>query len=178
MSTTWFRPSVYRRAEAGVLWLFGRVRNGPFNLREKQMKDQAEMSARDVLLKTLMEKAEGGEHSGVNYMPMGEFVSEGLLQELNRTFLHPVGLAMEITMVDGTAVISGIWDYRDDPEGMCFAEGTLRQLKFDQVQAERDRHADARRAIFGSTVQPLPYPPNDPPDVASMEGRRSGEAQD
>jgi hypothetical protein len=39
-----------------------------------------------------------------------EFREKGYLQELNRQFLHPLGLALEITINDdGTEIISGVW---------------------------------------------------------------------
>ncbi len=47
-----------------------------------------------------------------------EFREAGYLQEANRRFFHPLGLALEITRhEDGTETLSGVWDYRDDPEG-------------------------------------------------------------
>lgn len=79
------------------------------------------------------------------------------------------GLALEIKVFgNGTAVISGIWDYRDDPEGMCFAPGMLTQEKADKVAAERARHAEVRKALFDmptsvekTDVQPIDWEPAD-----------------
>ena len=45
----------------------------------------------------------------------------GLIHELNRLFLHPMGLALEDVISDnGEEKLGGIWDYRDDPEGIMF----------------------------------------------------------
>jgi hypothetical protein len=52
-----------------------------------------------------------------------EFREQGYLQELNRRFLHPLGLAMEIVVEsNGLEHLGGVWDYRDDPEGMVYGK--------------------------------------------------------
>lgn len=55
------------------------------------------------------------------YIPIEEFRKEGYLQEVNRRFLHPLGLALEVDRDDnGNEYLSGIWDSRDDPEGIIY----------------------------------------------------------
>lgn len=50
-----------------------------------------------------------------------EFRESGYLQELNRNFLHPLGLALEIEIDDnGNEKLGGIWDYRDDDLGIYY----------------------------------------------------------
>jgi hypothetical protein len=57
----------------------------------------------------------------IKLMNVKEFHEMGLLAEVNRTFFHPLGLALEIVVSDdGTEKLGRIWDYRDDPEGMLF----------------------------------------------------------
>ena len=57
----------------------------------------------------------------IKRIDIAEFVEFGFLQELNRLFLHPMGMALEVaTDRDGKKTLSGIWDYRDDPEGVLF----------------------------------------------------------
>jgi hypothetical protein len=52
-----------------------------------------------------------------------EFREFGFLHEINRLFLHPLGMALEVEIWDdGTEKLGGIWDYRDDPEGIIFKE--------------------------------------------------------
>ncbi len=52
---------------------------------------------------------------------IAEFRDRGFLQEANRRFFHPLGLALEVIVEkDGTCTLGGVWDYRDDPEGMFF----------------------------------------------------------
>ena len=65
----------------------------------------------------------------IRYMPVKEFRREGYLQELNRQFLHPLGLALEVIVEDdGSETLGGIWDYRSDPEGIRYAEIDLAPL--------------------------------------------------
>lgn len=41
--------------------------------------------------------------------------------KINRLFLHPLGMALEVNInEDGSESLGGIWDYRDDPEGIIF----------------------------------------------------------
>ena len=53
-------------------------------------------------------------------MNIKEFRKLGYLQEVNRKFFHPLGLALEVIIDDETKKesLGGIWDYRSDPEGM------------------------------------------------------------
>ncbi|KKL71426.1 hypothetical protein LCGC14_2095060 [marine sediment metagenome] len=56
-------------------------------------------------------------------MPVAEFRRMGYLQELNRNFLHPHGLALSIEVDEnGNESFGIIWDYRNDPEGLAFAD--------------------------------------------------------
>lgn len=92
----------------------------------------------------------------VKYIGIREFCDEGFLQEVNRQFLHPMGLALEVTEQDnGECYISGVWDDRGDSIGMAFGDGVLSEEKFHSAMAEYDRHVDARRQKFGTTIQPL-----------------------
>ena len=96
-------------------------------------------------------------------MDIAEFQRLGFLQEANRLFFHPLGLALEVRRPteegDPPACISGIWDYRDDPEGVIFGGEYLRGeeaiTKAANVAAERERHVEARKALLGSVVQEL-----------------------
>lgn len=88
----------------------------------------------------------------IKRMDIKEFREVGYLQEANRLFFHPHGLALEITKhVDGTESISSVWDSRDDPEGVVF--GDPDPGKVARVAAERARHVEARTALFGGDVQ-------------------------
>jgi hypothetical protein len=67
------------------------------------------------------------------YMDIKEFWDQGWVHEINRLFLHPVGMALEVQIDDtGVCTLGGIWDYRDDPTGIQFE-------KIDQDKVERVR---------------------------------------
>lgn len=73
----------------------------------------------------------------VKKMGIAEFREQGFLQEANRQFFHPLGLALEVNIDDdGKETLSGMWDYRDDPEGMLYG---------DDVVASRGAHDKALR---------------------------------
>lgn len=84
-----------------------------------------------------------------------EFRDIGYLQEVNRLLLHSAGLALEIVPHDGDLIIGRVWDYRLDDEGIVFAPGVIDSEKAERVGAERQRHADVRRELFGSINEPF-----------------------
>lgn len=90
-----------------------------------------------------------------NYMDIEEFVNEGFLQEINRQFLHPLGLALEVGIDEYGWYLRGIWDYRDNPEGITFWDDVLEADKADRVHQELDRHIDVRLRRLGYVVQPV-----------------------
>ena len=61
-----------------------------------------------------------------------EFREKGYLQELNRRFLHPLGLALEIRQRhDGTEILGEIWDYREE-------EGYIMILQIQVLNEKKD----------------------------------------
>lgn len=93
-------------------------------------------------------------------MDIGEFRDDGYLQEVNRRFLHPLGLALEVvSSPDGTWRLGGIWDYRDDPEGLRYVvEPDEAQYFAEKAQAIDDLWDDrtfARVPALGYMVQPV-----------------------
>jgi hypothetical protein len=96
----------------------------------------------------------------IKRIDIAEFRALGYLQELNRRFLHPLGLAMEVVVEDdGTERLGGVWDYRDDPEGIRFGGSDLTE-RAGYVTQEMIRRAPARRTALGYVVQP-PDPTGD-----------------
>jgi len=68
----------------------------------------------------------------VKRIDIKEFREKGFLQEANRQFFHPLGLALEIIIDDDTGEVvslGGVWDYRDDPEGMFYGNDLLGKQK-------------------------------------------------
>jgi hypothetical protein len=93
--------------------------------------------------------------STINYMSIEEFVDGGYLQEVNRRFMHPLGLALEVSVEGEQYALSGVWDYRDDPEGMCFARGTVDRDKADRIELELAQKIQSRKELLGYDIQPV-----------------------
>jgi len=91
----------------------------------------------------------------IKRMDIREFREVGYLQEINRQFLHPLGLALEVVVGDdGTERLGGIWDYREDPAGVRY--GTiLDEGKAKRVCAIQRSCHEMRTAILGWAVQPV-----------------------
>jgi len=89
----------------------------------------------------------------VKRIDIKEFRETGFLQEANRQFFHPHGLALEIVVAaDGTERLGGVWDYRDDPEGVVFGNAGYGD-SMDRAKvcdAERLRHFAHRARMFGN----------------------------
>lgn len=50
--------------------------------------------------------------------------------------------------------LSGVWDYRDDPEGINYGPGTISVLKFKKVRDEMRTKSLYRKENLGYIVQP------------------------
>lgn len=93
-----------------------------------------------------------------------EFREKGFLQEANRLFFHPLGLALEVQVDENTGkeTLGGIWDYREDPEGMIYDIANLpadeketMAAKAKYVTAEFKKHDTGRLALFGNRFEPI-----------------------
>lgn len=77
-----------------------------------------------------------------------EFRKLGFLQEVNRKFFHPLGLALEVIInEDGTETLGGVWDYRKDPEGNFFGGDVIKQKSIDHVEKLRKSKVKARKDV-------------------------------
>lgn len=84
-----------------------------------------------------------------------EFVERGLLMEINRLYLHPLGLALSVTYDrDGYCRLGPV--YRtSDPEGFVCEEFTEQDIeRTDSLRRARSICARVRRAALGWVVQP------------------------
>lgn len=106
----------------------------------------------------------------MKYLDLTEFRDLGYLQEVNRLFFHPLGLALEVytdTDTGDVTHLGGIWDYRGDPEGVLFvpvgggddlcswADDGTAETKRLTVRAEFRRHESSRRRLLsGRVTQP------------------------
>jgi hypothetical protein len=89
------------------------------------------------------------------WLNLDEFRNGGYLQEANRRFFHPLGLALAVGFEEHVTGIVGVWDYRADPEGMGFAEGVMSPEYAAKIDAEIEAHREVREALFGAIVQPV-----------------------
>ena len=91
-------------------------------------------------------------------MDITEFVEKGYLQEVNRQFFHPLGLALAIKKHDnGKIEWQGIIDSRDDIEGFYFASlaEAMSMERAEHVAKEKAKRAIVRKKRFGWIVQPV-----------------------
>jgi hypothetical protein len=94
-----------------------------------------------------------------SWFSIEEFAASGLLQEVNRQFFHPLGLALAVGHDDETDEwkLVGILDGRDDPEGFEFRDLTPAQADRGRaIVAEQERRLAIRRERLGFGVEPLP----------------------
>lgn len=91
-------------------------------------------------------------------LDVGEFHALGLISEINRQILHPLGLALAVVAeADGTVSGFGeIWDYRADPEGLIFGDdyAVLVAENARKVAALLAERSPARLEALGYVVQP------------------------
>lgn len=124
--------------------------------------EAADQDARDTM--GVVENDKVIQASTVKRMPITEFRAQGFIMEINRRFLHPYGLALEVVIDDKTGEerLGGVWDYRDDPEGIAYAEGNLDLedfLRAFQLMETWRQRQPAREAALGFMIQPFPEKP-------------------
>jgi hypothetical protein len=92
-----------------------------------------------------------------------EFREKGYLQEVNRQFLHPLGLALEVKMDDdGNETLGGVWDYREDDEGIYYNLKNSDQTRIDNfirkdnfIKSEQKIIGDKRESKLGFVIEPI-----------------------
>lgn len=99
----------------------------------------------------------------IKKLDIKEFREMGLLQEVNRLFFHPLGLALSVLEDDdGEFKLDAIWDYRDDLEGMIFDyanrdDASIKEAlaKASSVHTFMAKKHEARHAQLGFVVEPI-----------------------
>jgi len=96
----------------------------------------------------------------IKRMSVKKFRKLGYLQELNRRFLHPLGLALEVFIDDnGNEYFGQVWDYRDDPEGLCFDKSIISdpdiKKRANKISLEMDKRMQKRFYHLGYWIQPV-----------------------
>ena len=100
------------------------------------------------------------------HMDIAELMQVGYLQEANRLFFHPLGLALEVnrdkneeTGEKGPWYISGVWDARDDLEGIIFGDDIMKDKetprKAQSIENEMRARSGSRTKGLGFMIQPL-----------------------
>ena len=100
----------------------------------------------------------------IKRMDIREFKKAGYLQEANRRFFHPLGLALAVGWEEDASAagcyrITGVQDCRDDPEGMVFAPEVLAtpeaQAMAERIAEEWEAKAKTRWAHLDFGIQPI-----------------------
>lgn len=95
------------------------------------------------------------ERKPLNFVPATEILDLGILQELNRQILHPLGLALMLeTDKSGATTIVGFADYRGEPDGVIFDEVDPKKAK--TVELMLQSRAKVRQERLGWVIQPVP----------------------
>jgi molecular chaperone GrpE len=95
-----------------------------------------------------------------------EFRESGYLQEINRRFLHPLGLALEVSLDENNEFISGVWDYREDEEGIYYditnsdSDRKQRFLKNKNfIDNQFKERLEKRKSKLGFKIEPIDNSP-------------------
>ena len=96
----------------------------------------------------------------IKEMTLKKFVELGLLQEVNRQMLHPMGLALGIIQHEnGDVEFDCVWDYSDDPEGMIFSDEVVNGGEFESKAQSAKEMFEAKRNTreknLGFHIQPV-----------------------
>ncbi|MFW6219333.1 MAG: hypothetical protein ACOC33_00565 [bacterium] len=99
----------------------------------------------------------------IKRMDIKEFREKGYLQEVNRRFLHPLGLALEVLMDEEEEKLGGVWDFRDDPEGLYYDLKNSPKQRIEKFTKNREfidkeliiRTAN-RKEMLGFVIEPIP----------------------
>jgi len=88
-----------------------------------------------------------------------EFQDKGYLQEVNRQFFHPLGLALalvgEVGGIESDAIQIIVIDSREDAEGFYFDEELLDPQKAREVAWQHVNRREAREKALGYWIQPV-----------------------
>lgn len=92
----------------------------------------------------------------IKLMDLKEFIDLGYLQEVNRQFFHPLGLALSVSVDDEERpTLYGIWDNREDGSGIIFDEGVIDKDKADYISKQFDEKAKHRLKSLNYIFQPV-----------------------
>ncbi len=90
------------------------------------------------------------EEQDIKELDMNVFRDGGFLQEANRKFFHPLGIALSVIVEDDGGNVTGfgiVWDYRDDPEGLFYGSDIIDQKKVDKIEDLRLSKLEHRKGV-------------------------------
>lgn len=106
-------------------------------------------------------------------LSLSDLKNGGYLQEVNRRFFHPLGLALAIRTEEGQSLDEGVLqvnDARDDEEGYYFSgasdpmEASERMAHAGKIDFEIEAKRATRVDLFGDAVQGIEH-------LARIEGQ-------
>ena len=113
------------------------------------------MSQRDDVV-AIKERGVEVKITNMNVLPVEVFMEMGFLQEVNREFFHPLGLALRVRAnEDGRWVLDCVADYMSDPEGVYFDENVLDPKRARMVADFRAERRPTREKLLGYWIQPV-----------------------
>jgi len=97
------------------------------------------------------------------YIPIKELREQGYVQEVNRRFFHPLGLALAIKIdEDGNESLAGVIDVREDVDGMYFdlanSDDERKQKairNFHAIQEQIKQRQENRIENLGFFIEPV-----------------------
>lgn len=94
----------------------------------------------------------------ISILDLKELRDSGYLQEVNRRFFHPLGLACAVIVTEGGDVSDlHFLDYRSDPTGVCFSDESISKANFKEkvnfIDSEMEKRRQAREKEFGNAIQ-------------------------
>lgn len=91
-------------------------------------------------------------------MDIKKFRELGYLQELNRKFLHPLGLALSVKKDDdGNEELDSIIDYRNDKEGVYFDIENSDEVRKEVFRKRKEFVSDEYEKRFEERIDRLNY---------------------
>lgn len=74
-----------------------------------------------------------GPNDEIKYLTPEYLRSSGLLQEVNRQFFHPIGLALDLVYDEETETyrLGGVQDWRDNEEGCIFEANPFSSYEYN-----------------------------------------------
>lgn len=93
------------------------------------------------------------------FMPIEDFISEGYMQEVNRRFLHPLGLAL-VGSVREHGHELWVIDSRDEPGGIYYEQDSetyseTRRRAAEEISRQWSEHGGHRMREARYMIQPM-----------------------